>query len=116
MSLEELILRHATGTPIPTMDRQPDAVGVMMIPIPKAGILRSIEGIEEAKLVGGIVDIEFTAPLGHPIYPLPEGSSYLGFIFARAASPERVEQAIREAHELLRIDIRPMMSLRVEGL
>ena len=87
MCLEELILRHALGFPIPSYDRAGEAAGVMMIPIPKAGVLRAVHGVEDARMVPHIEGIEITAKVRTPIVPLPEGSSYLGFIFARAADP-----------------------------
>jgi hypothetical protein len=39
------------------------------------------------------------------LVPLPEGSSYLGFIFARAESPGDVERALRRAHVALEFRI-----------
>jgi biotin carboxylase len=111
MGLEELILRHAAGIPLGSTERSHDAAGVMMIPIPKAGMLRCVEGVEEAHAVEGVTGIEITAPLNQLIVPLPEGESYLGFIFARADSPERAEAALREAHELLRFRIDPTIAL-----
>ncbi|MGH9174005.1 MAG: ATP-grasp domain-containing protein, partial [Vicinamibacterales bacterium] len=93
MCLEELILRHAVGLEIPSYDRTGDAAGVMMIPIPKGGILRDVAGIDEAQAVPHIDGVEITAKLNYPIQPLPEGAAYLGFIFARAATPEEVEAA-----------------------
>lgn len=105
MCLEELILRHALGFPIPSYDRTGEAAGVMMIPIPKAGILRAVHGVEEAESVPHVEGIEITAKVRAPIVPLPEGSSYLGFIFARAADPATAEAALREAHDKLHFDI-----------
>jgi L-amino acid ligase C-terminal domain 2 len=78
-----------------------------MIPIPKAGILRQVTGEENAKQVGGIEDIRITIPLGQEVVPLPEGSRYLGFIFARDSTPAGVELALREAHRRLTFVIRP---------
>jgi hypothetical protein len=77
----------------------------MMIPIPTAGIYGGIEGLDAAREVPGIEDIAITAKEDHPILPLPEGSSYLGFIFARGAAPNRVERALRTAHQRLRFRI-----------
>jgi biotin carboxylase len=111
MCLEEMILRHAVGMEIPSFDRDGTAVGVMMIPIPKAGMLKSVEGEEEALQVPGITGLEITAKLNYPILPLPEGASYLGFIFARGASAEDVEAALREAHARLIIRIDPIVPL-----
>ena len=77
-----------------------------MIPIPAAGMLKAIHGIEEAGAVPLITGVEITAKLHHQLVPLPEGASYLGFIFARGDSVDEVEQAIRSAHACLRFDIR----------
>lgn len=112
MCLEELILRHAAGLPLGSTGRTAGAAGVMMIPIPGRGMLRSVEGLAEAKSVRGVTGIEITAPINQPIVPLPEGESYLGFIFARTETPEIAEAALREAHARLDIRIGPMISLR----
>ncbi|HBY98030.1 MAG TPA: phosphoribosylglycinamide synthetase, partial [Chloroflexi bacterium] len=105
MSLEELILRQAFGFEVESLSRVGSAGGVMMIPIPGAGILRCVEGIEEAGAVPGVEGVEITARIDHRLVPLPEGASYLGFIFARGERPEEVEGALREAHRRLRFRI-----------
>jgi biotin carboxylase len=105
-SLEELILRHACGLPVDPR-RAGEAVGVMMIPIPAAGVLRGVSGIEAAEAVPGIREVRITAPLGHPLVPLPEGESYLGFLFASGERPETVEMALRAGHAALRFEIVP---------
>jgi biotin carboxylase len=111
MCLEELILRHALGFAIPSFDRAGAAAGVMMIPIPKTGMLREVSGIEEAQEVPHIEGVEITARLRAPILALPEGNSYLGFIFARAEDPATAEAALRAAHARLRFDIRPLLAM-----
>lgn len=103
--LEELILCNAVGLPLPALEREPRAAGVMMIPIPRAGILREVRGIEAAKAVPGIEGVEITAKRNYPLVPLPEGDSYLGFIFARGDDPATVEAALREAHRCLAFEI-----------
>ena len=112
--LEELILRHAVGEEIDDIERDAAAAGVMMIPIPGAGMLRAVSGVKEAEAVPLITGVEITAKLHHTLTPLPEGASYLGFIFARGNSPAEVEAALRHAHNLLHFDIRreiPVLSL-----
>src|SRR6266852_2187730 len=106
MCLEELILRHAIGQEVTSIERDKHAAGVMMIPIPSAGILKGVHGVEEAEKVPLITGIEITAKLNYPLVPLPEGASYLGFIFARGETSTEVEEAIRMAHKLLRFEIR----------
>jgi biotin carboxylase len=103
--LEELILRHAIGEDVARARLEPGASGVMMIPIPKGGIYESVEGVERARKVAGIEDVIITARQGQRLIPLPEGSSYLGFIFARGDSGGRVERALRQSHAELRFHI-----------
>ena len=101
MSLEELVIRHAIGQPVAALQREQQAAGVMMIPVPKAGILGEVRGKTAAYHVDGIVEVSITIPIGGEVVPLPEGARYLGFIFARAETPEAVEAALREAHRRL---------------
>ncbi len=107
VSLEELILLHAMGADIGAYQRETHATGVMMLPIPYGGILRSVSGQDEAQRVVGIEELDITLPLGQEVTPLPEGAQYLGFLFARADTPERVEAALREAHRCLTFVIEP---------
>jgi hypothetical protein len=103
--LEELIFRHALGEDVSTALLDGPASGVMMIPIPKGGIYQSVDGAECAAAVPGITDVVITAKVGQQFIPLPEGSSYLGFLFARGSSPEMVEAALRQSHVELRFHI-----------
>jgi biotin carboxylase len=107
ISLEELILRQALGLDVEAFERERQAAGVMMIPIPQAGILRQVLGQEEAKRVAGVEDLRLTIPLGQEVIPVPEGSKYLGFIFARGETPDAVEVALREAHRRITFTITP---------
>ena len=107
--LEELVLRHAVGMEIDSLERERRAAGVMMIPIPGAGILRGVDGVEAARALPGIEGVEITAKLNYPLVPLPEGESYLGFIFARGDEPAAVEAALREAHQKLEFEIQEQL-------
>ncbi len=101
--LEELIIRHAAGLPIRSLEREGAAAGVMMLPIPRAGTLREVRGRDEAMAVPGIEGLTITIPPGGAVVPLPEGDRYLGFMFARAKTPGEVEAALREAHRRLEV-------------
>jgi biotin carboxylase len=105
MTLEEIILRHALGWPIATLARERKPAGVMMLPIPRAGRLQGVRGTEAAAAVPGIEEVAITAHPGQELVPLPEGWQYLGFIFARADTPEAVEVALRDAHARLVFEI-----------
>jgi carbamoylphosphate synthase large subunit len=105
VSLEEVLLRHALGEDVSPYVREPAASGVMMIPIPRRGVYRRVDGVDEAKQVAGIDDVRITAKPDTTLVPLPEGKSYLGFIFARAAKPCAVDRALRDAHARLRFAI-----------
>jgi hypothetical protein len=104
-SLEELLLRHALGGSLDGWQRERAASGVMMIPIPRRGIFRRVSGVEQARAVAGIDDVRITAKVDQRLIPLPEGASYLGFIFARAEHASAVTCALREAHACLRFDV-----------
>ena len=106
-SLEMLILRQSAGMlqHVPPATRA--AGGVMMIPIPRAGVLQHIHGIDAARQVPGVTAVDITSPLHQPIEPLPDGESYLGFIFADGDTPAAVEAALRAAHACLNSDITP---------
>ena len=112
-SLEELIVRQACGLPIDMAERENSASGVMMIPIPDAGMLRGVDGLDDALAIPDIESIEITAKLNYTITPLPEGESYLGFIFARSNTPENVETALRQAHRCLHFEIVPEFQLQI---
>jgi biotin carboxylase len=103
--LEELILRHAAGEDVQRLPMPANAAGVMMIPIPREGVYVNLEGVDEALATRGIEDVIITAKQGQKLIPLPEGNSYLGFIFARGETPDAVEGALRAAHEKLRFEI-----------
>ncbi|MBI2880477.1 MAG: ATP-grasp domain-containing protein [Candidatus Tectomicrobia bacterium] len=109
LSLEEIILRGALGLETESLERERRAAGVMMIPIPGAGTLLEVLGQEAARAVPGIEDVVIMIPPGQPVVPLPEGTKYLGFIFARAGTPEEAEAALREAHRRLDVRIAPAL-------
>ena len=106
VSLEEVILRHALDLPLDDLARSDHASGVMMLPIPRAGVLDEVRGQEAARAVPGIAGLEVSIARGRRVVPLPEGDRYLGFLFARGASPEQVEEALRTAHGKLQVGIR----------
>lgn len=102
---EEVLLRHSLGEDIGPWAPSSEASGVMMIPIPRRGLYRGVQGVKEATALPGVDDIVITAKADELLLPLPEGRSYLGFIFASADDPARVEQSLRDAHAALTFDI-----------
>ncbi len=106
-SLEELVLMHALGER-PDMNSETGGAGVLMIPIPQGGILRRVEGVLAAGKVPYIEEVVIYVREGYELVPLPEGSSYLGFIFARAPSAAQAEAALRAAHACLRVVVMPL--------
>lgn len=104
-SLEALLIRAALGMPRRGMGREESAGGVMMLPIPRSGVLREVRGQAAVGEVEGITGLEITVPVGREIRSLPEGDRYLGFLFASADTPEIVESSLREAHGLLEVVI-----------
>ena len=100
-SLEELLLRHALDEPPGAWSREPRASGVMMIPIPRRGVYRRVSGVEDARRTDGVDQVIVTAKEDQLLVPLPEGASYLGFIFARGETRDAVERSLRIAHARL---------------
>ena len=109
--LEDLLVRHAVGLPGADLERESSAAGVMMIPVPSSGILEEVAGEDQAAAIPGVEEIHITARLYDFIAAWPEGSSYLGFIFARAESPQEVEAALRRAHAALHFRITARLSV-----
>jgi hypothetical protein len=109
IALEELLLRHALNLPGKNAPRETVASGVLMIPVPASGILEKVEGAEEARRVPGVTELEITARWRDYIAAWPEGSSYLGFLFARGETPAEVENALREGHARLSFRLTPRL-------
>lgn len=103
-SLEELVLAHALGRPVPGhRDGRPS--GVLMLPVPRPGVLRAVDGRTEAAAVPGITGLSITVLVGQRVRPLPEGDRYLGFIFAEGETQDQVERTLGAARERLRVVI-----------
>jgi hypothetical protein len=111
IGFEEFLLRYAMGEPMTRWRREALASAVMMIPIPRNGVYRRVEGAEFGKQVPGVDDIQITAKPDQQLLMLPEGASYLGFIFARAATAAEAERAVRFAHAELRFTIDPLLPI-----
>lgn len=111
-SLEELVLAQAMGKALPT-ETPGQGAGVLMIPIPQAGVLKRVEGVLAAQRVPYIESVEIQLREGHELVPLPEGNSYLGFIFARAPSAQQAETALRAAHACLKVVVAPLWKVSV---
>jgi len=106
-SLEEIVIRHALGMELPALEREQQASGVMMIPVPGAGVLREVRGLGAAQAVPLVEEVVITMHAGQALVPWPEGSRYPGFIFARGETSEAVEAALRAAHARLELLTEP---------
>jgi len=102
-SLEEIVLANALGRPVPAATGPVQPCGVFMLPVPRPGVLRAVEGRAAALAVPGITGLTITVPLGQRVRPLPDGDRYLGFIFAAGDTGPEVEHALTAASERLRV-------------
>jgi biotin carboxylase len=102
-SLEEIVLANALGRPIPAATGSLRPCGVLMLPVPRAGILRAVEGRAAALAVPGITGLTITIPPGQRVRPLPDGDRYLGFVFAEGGTGPEVEHALTAASQRLRV-------------
>jgi biotin carboxylase len=111
-SLEEVLLRHAIGEDVSTRAQESTASAVMMIPIPARGRLKRVGGLDDARAVPSIDEVRITAKPEQLLEQLPEAGSYLGFIFARAATAGEAEAAVRSAHTRLSFAIEPSIAVK----
>ena len=110
VSLEEVTIAHAVGLDPGSLGRTGEpAGGVLMLPVEQSGVLRAIDGVEQARQVEGVRDVVITARPGDVMTPLPEGRSYAGFVFAGGAEPAAVTRALRAARARLRIHTSPRL-------
>ncbi|MGC1168452.1 MAG: ATP-grasp domain-containing protein, partial [Candidatus Acidiferrales bacterium] len=109
ISFEELLIRHELQLVGSDLAREDGASGVMMVPVPHSGIFERLEGLDAAEKTTGVAEIRITARLHDYVAAWPEGSSYLGFIFARGSSPEEAESALRAAHAKLHFIFSPRL-------
>ncbi len=105
VALEEVVLTHALGGGAAAIPAEVPPAGVMMLPIPRGGVLQAVAGVEAARGVPNVAEVAITVPVGGELVPLPEGDRYLGFLFARGPDPATVEQTLRAAHARLRFEI-----------
>jgi biotin carboxylase len=106
MILEELVLANVLGQPLPAISREPARPsGVFMLPVPRPGVLRAVEGRDKAAAVPGITGLTITIPRGQRVLPLPDGDQYLGFIFAEAGTRHDVETALTTARDQMHVII-----------
>jgi formate-dependent phosphoribosylglycinamide formyltransferase (GAR transformylase) len=107
MPLEELIVRHALGEDVSGVCMRAGAAGVMMIPVCRAGIYQTVRGVERAEAFAD--EVRITAKEGQRVLPLPEGNTYLGFLFAYGETALGVEERLRRAHDALKFEIAEML-------
>lgn len=109
ISLEELVLAHAVRRDV-SVARMAGATGVLMLPVPEAGVLRAVDGVDVAARIPGVREVTITVRSGESVVPLPEGNKYLGFVFAAAEHPDDVVAALRQAGSALHVRIAPLLS------
>ncbi|MES1262170.1 MAG: ATP-grasp domain-containing protein, partial [Acidobacteriota bacterium] len=103
--LEEFLVLHAIGEMPPEYAPAAASTGVMMIPVPRAGVFQAVRGVDKAMATPGVEDVIITAKPGETLVPLPEGASYTGFLFAGGPDAQATENSLRKAHGALRFDI-----------
>ena len=108
--LEQLVIQGMCGL-VPQTDKAGESAGVLMIPITEAGILKRVEGLTAALQTEFVRDIEIHINPGYELIPLPEGASYLGFIFAQAPEFEQTYAALKSAYAKLRFVTQPKWEL-----
>ena len=104
-SLETMLLRHAVGEPPRSIHRSAGASGVAMIPVPRSGHFAGFAGLDRARSVEHVTAVESSTAPGTYVKPLPYDGTYLGFVFAKAGDPGTVERALRQAMDVLDVQV-----------
>ena len=105
LTLEDLLVKHALSRSVVDHRLAPGAAAVMMIPVPSAGVFKSVAGVDAARRQPLIEDVIITAKQDQCFVPWPEGASYPGFIFARGDAPSTVVDAVHTAHRALEFEM-----------
>jgi hypothetical protein len=101
-TLEDVLLAHALGLPVDRYGHAALASGVLMVPVIETGRFREMEGVDDVRAMSGVTAVEVTTRPGSMLEAWPEGGSYPGFVFAEAAQPDQVVEALRDASRRLR--------------
>ncbi len=109
-NLEEQLIALAADREMPPREPASGAAGVIMLPIAKNGVVRAITGVGLAEAVAGVEEVALSTKVGDSIRALPEGASYLGFVFAKGPNPASVETTLRRAAGCIQIDVSPLLN------
>ena len=69
----------------------------------KTGVIRSIEGIEEAKKIAGVREISIVHQVGETVGEIGNSSDRVGFVIAQSDSPEEAIAVCENAIKNVRI-------------
>ena len=92
LSLEEVLVAHAMGLPLDAAP--PRGARLRRDDAPHPAPRRAARRPRRRGARGpspGVEDVVITVPEGREVVPLPEGDSYLGFLFAHGETPAAVE-------------------------
>ncbi|MFB0901004.1 MAG: ATP-grasp domain-containing protein [Dehalococcoidia bacterium] len=104
ITLEEIILNNALGNKFSAKNKQ-TLTAVMMIPTIHEGTIESISGIDEAKKIKNITDIQITVHKNQKIQKLPKANIYIGFIFAEGKSKKGIIKSLQKANAQIKITL-----------
>ena len=99
----EASLRMAVGES-PVLETSAKRGAVLVFPSTRPGHVRSVSGIEEARTVDHVTDVEVYVQPGGVLKPLTSGADRLGHIIALADTREEAEKAAREAEQLIQLE------------
>ena len=106
-SIAEVVLATLCSIKLGMEDIKP--AGVAMLAPPRSGVFFEMRGVGSALAVEGIVEVSITAHPGQRVAVVPDGSDYLGFVFAEGASRANVIASLAAAEARLDADVRPLL-------
>lgn len=97
------LIRLSTGE-TPDFSQPLQRGAVLRFPEVPPGRVRAISGIEAARRIPGVTDLEVYCREGDTVRPLTSGADRVGHIIAMAGTRAAAHAAVREAEQVLRID------------
>ena len=104
VDLNGLALAAALGEPVEVPDPQPQGGACVRFLVAPAGTLESVDGMEEALALEGIVDARVYRRPGWTFTPLRRGADRAGFVLATGSSRDDALGKADRAAELIRFE------------
>ena len=108
-SYERLSLACLEGTPeylgSPGDGVNTGAVGYLLLPSNRKGILRCVQGVARARAIHGVEDVCIWKVPGDRLVEPPDFNGYLGTVFASADTTEQLQGILKRARQVIQVEV-----------